>query len=220
MMVLCLLLRPWLMHMRSINVVPRILADDIFIVSHGPGHLERFAHAYDETFAYLDAIGAKAAPKKSYTFSSCPNARAWLRTHIRKNINTCINNVLHYRDLGAHFSAGTLLSGATLLARFKKARLLAMKIGRLPISFSDKVHLVAARVLPMALYGVEVQPINDKWLASLSSAIVPALGPNNTRCSHDIVFLLAEAHSMHVDPNIDQLLRRARLLRTQWHKKP
>ena len=73
MMVLSLLLRPWILKCRELNVQPRTLADDILIIAGGHDHLNRAINAIEFTFVYLDDIGAKGAPKKSFSFSSCPS---------------------------------------------------------------------------------------------------------------------------------------------------
>ena len=51
------------------SVVPRVLADDIMIIYHGD-HLSTFVTAMDRTYAYLEDLGCKVAPTKSFLFST------------------------------------------------------------------------------------------------------------------------------------------------------
>ncbi len=48
MMLLGILTRPWMLYMRSINSIPRVLADDFGIMAVGPDHLQIFIQAQDE----------------------------------------------------------------------------------------------------------------------------------------------------------------------------
>ena len=85
------------MEMFSLQVVPRIFADDLLMIADSDGaeasvdwatrcgstsctnptqiHLQEIIMAFDATHAHLQAIGAKASPSKCYTFSSCPHTR-------------------------------------------------------------------------------------------------------------------------------------------------
>ena len=70
MMVTSLLLRPWIEQMKSVAAEPRILADDLQIITIGPRHLENYVHATDLTHAHLHDMGARLAAQKSISFSS------------------------------------------------------------------------------------------------------------------------------------------------------
>ena len=81
MMVVALLLRPWMKQMERLAIKPRILADDLQLISTGIRHLEIFDYAYTKTHEHLDDLGAKAAPQQCTPFSSHTVSREWLRTH-------------------------------------------------------------------------------------------------------------------------------------------
>ena len=81
MMVTALLMRPWIMEMRTLGMKMRILADDLQIIRVGPRHLRNFVDAFDQTHEHLHAMGAKIAAGKSLTFSSNDASRKWLRNH-------------------------------------------------------------------------------------------------------------------------------------------
>ena len=59
-----LLLRPWLMQMKGLGMQPRILADDLQIISTGTCHLERFDYAYSKAHEHFEDMGARIAPQK------------------------------------------------------------------------------------------------------------------------------------------------------------
>ena len=81
MMATALFMWPWLMQMRPMDVKPRILADNLQVVSTGPRHLEQIVVAFDKTHAHLEAMGARIATQKSLTFSSNTVARGLLSEH-------------------------------------------------------------------------------------------------------------------------------------------
>ena len=68
MMVTALLMRPWLLEMRTMAMKPRILADELQIVSIGPRHLENFVNASDRTHAHLEADGGENRRPKNLDF--------------------------------------------------------------------------------------------------------------------------------------------------------
>ena len=86
MMVLALLLRPWILQMRSVAAQPRTLADDLLIMATGTGHLEQFEYNSNLTHKHLYDLGAKVAPNKCYTFSSEASARKWFNTNKRRRV--------------------------------------------------------------------------------------------------------------------------------------
>ena len=68
MAVVALLMRAWIMEMKHYAVQPRLLADDLQILSTGERHLNKFQHAYDKTHLHLQQMGAEVAPQKFNTF--------------------------------------------------------------------------------------------------------------------------------------------------------
>ena len=127
-------------------ITPRVLADDILLIAAGNGHLGTIVKGIEATFQYLNDIGAKAAPAKSYAFSSSATAREWLRTHKWKAINATIETIIHCRDLGSHINTGNKMMGATLTARMQQAKQVATRIGTLPIDTAKKVNAIRLKV--------------------------------------------------------------------------
>ena len=123
MMVTALLLRPWFVQMKHLAVEPRLLADDLQVISTGTRHAEHFQHAFDKTHERLEDLGAKLAPTKSMTFSSELATRSWLRTHRWRRLGKVVKVVTDCRDIGAHFNATNgIRRGTTLSTRMKETR--------------------------------------------------------------------------------------------------
>ena len=61
---------PWVALMKHMGVKPRGLADDLTVVAFGPDHERRFKEAFTATMHYRQALGAKPAPNKCFTFSN------------------------------------------------------------------------------------------------------------------------------------------------------
>ena len=57
MMVTSLLLRAWVVQMRRCAVKPRILADDLQILSQGENHLKNFEYAFTKTHKHIEDMG-------------------------------------------------------------------------------------------------------------------------------------------------------------------
>ena len=49
MAIVALLMRAWVLEMKSYAVMARVLADDMQVTAKGPNHLDHFAHAFDKT---------------------------------------------------------------------------------------------------------------------------------------------------------------------------
>ena len=81
MMNVALLMRPWMMQMKACAATPRILADDLQILTTGPRHHENLTYAFDLTHKHMEDMGARIAPTKSVTFASNSTSRKWLREH-------------------------------------------------------------------------------------------------------------------------------------------
>ena len=93
---------------------PKALADDIAVFAVGHGHDVCLEKGYHIALPYLHAIGAKIAFLKCYLLTTCGPTRASLAAHVWPVNNTCVQVVLHFRDLNAHISTGARLFGCTL----------------------------------------------------------------------------------------------------------
>ena len=70
MLIIALLLRPWILMMRQIPATPRLLADDILVLTQGQHHEVLLHTALDATHLYIASIGGKIASTKRYDFST------------------------------------------------------------------------------------------------------------------------------------------------------
>ena len=73
MMLVALIMRPWVILMRTVpNVKAYILADDVLILAAGPNMVSNAAEAIDKTHAYLHQMGAKVPQTKATTLPAPP----------------------------------------------------------------------------------------------------------------------------------------------------
>ena len=80
MLMVALIMKPWLGLMRTeAEVVPRILADDLFLHAARQGHAARMVKGMRLSMCYFQDISARIAPGKCFVGSSCPSTRANLR---------------------------------------------------------------------------------------------------------------------------------------------
>ena len=187
MMLIAFLLHRWIRLVRSMQCQPRALADDLLTFATGPDHEANFKRSYDATFRYIEAIGAKIAPAKCYTFSTVPATRAKLRHHLWDSFGRTVATKTSFRDLGGHLNLGSALSGATVNRRLATATDYANKICRMPWSYSDKAKVVQCLVLPKAFYGAEAAPPASSASDKLSRAIACAVGPHSQSSSNLII---------------------------------
>ena len=100
MMIVALIMKPWILEMRRLGARGRILADDIFVAATGIRHRELFIAGYQETHEYLERMGAKMAPSKSYVFSPEPATMRALREMWWPGMRAHVDVIHHTRDLG------------------------------------------------------------------------------------------------------------------------
>ena len=120
-MVVALIMRAWLVMMKTMSVMPRVLADDVLLMTRGRNMLALFARALNATHAYLHAMGAKVASTKSYNFASVKTAREWLAATKWVCVQEKIAVVKDFRYLGAHLCTQASMRSSTLVARVRKA---------------------------------------------------------------------------------------------------
>jgi hypothetical protein len=210
---------PWVALMRTMGVKPRGLADDLTIVAFGPDHERRFRDAFVATMHYLNALGAKPAPNKCFTFSSLPDTRIRLGEFYWQALQAKVKVVNDCRDLGAHLSVTARLKGATLTSRIHRATILATKLACYPWGWEAKRRVVDTLILPLALYGVEAVPAPDYALAKLDVAIAKAIGPYSQNSSVALATLLA-APNRNLSTSFTVLWRSCALLRRMLTKHP
>ena len=76
MAIVAFIMRRWIMMIRQKNVIPRVLADDILLMSTGGWPTGKFIEAFDATHMYLQDMGASLATEKSLTFFPLVNTHA------------------------------------------------------------------------------------------------------------------------------------------------
>ena len=125
--------------MKHYAVQPRLLADDLQILSTGGRHLEIFRYAYDKTHLHLQQMGAEVAPQKCNTFSSENSARQWLREHKWRRSGRKVSVVNDCRDLGAHFNAtGGRKVGTTVTQRMWKTARSTDRLAKVKAPYGKK----------------------------------------------------------------------------------
>ena len=82
MMMVGLIMRPWIILMETCMVSCYILADDVLVLAHGDTMFDRFANGLNNTHKYLQAMGARVAPDKSFNFASNKTTTTWLQTYL------------------------------------------------------------------------------------------------------------------------------------------
>ena len=196
-------MRPWVMQMEALDVVPRCLADDLTFTTYGLGHRARCIRAMRENRQYFKDIGARVADNKCFTFATDQRTRTMLSTMDWDGNGLKIPVKNSFRDLGAHINLTKACNGSTLTSRLIKATNVAKRLRWLPISREQKEKIVQANILPMALYGVEAIHVNQSALQSLRSAITRAIGPGSAKRSIDFTFFHSKcANDLDPETNI------------------
>ena len=104
-------LHPWTRLIRSMQAVPRSLADDLLVYAVGKNHAEIAQAPYAATFCYLHSLGVKVSATKCYLFSTCNATRATLRQRYWVHISAKVQVFISMRDLGGHLHTGSKLTG-------------------------------------------------------------------------------------------------------------
>ena len=70
MMVAAMVMRPWAIRMRQEGLEPYLYVDDMLRLAKGPNAVDKLREATNWTMQYLENMGAKASPQKSFAFGS------------------------------------------------------------------------------------------------------------------------------------------------------
>lgn len=219
MMLVALITRPWILLMRKLETVPRVLADDIMTYASGERHEQRLITAYQATHEYLADMGARLAPTKSCSFSTCKHTSNRLRHYTWPHISTTIPVANNFRDLGAHLRPTNAHNSTTLNDRLRKA---TTKVTRIR-TFRLAGHTTAASIRifchSMALYGAEVAQPAEDCLAAYRTAIVDAItGDKGHRATDTALALLSNGRDL--DREAEMLVRRVAALRRYIAQSP
>lgn len=220
MTMVALLMLPWINKLQDdVGVQPRVLADDLLFTSEGKQHLQKTVSAFEESFKFFRAAGARVATNKCFTFSSDAASRRALGKHVWSEGNGNIPVKTHFRDLGAHLNVTTALHSTTLSGRLQHVIGMAKKLKWMAVDESLREKLVLSNLLPAALYGVEVVKVPVRALSALRSAIADAIGPRTGKRSVNLVFDYASSNK-ELDPAAYVLTQRVLNVRRMIVKHP
>jgi ribonuclease HI len=219
MALIALFMRVWVSKMRSIDVEPRCLADDLMFTATGLGHVHRTADAMIVSRNFFKHMGARVADNKCFLFASSPHSSKLLKDVKWDHTNLTIPITNNFRDLGTHLNLTRSTNGSTLTARMKKGITMCNRLARLPLTQQIKENIVRANILPASLYGCEAAHVCESTLQSLRTAIARAIGPHSAKRSLDLTFSLTCA-SKDLDPETYILYNRIAAIRREIVKRP
>ena len=117
-----------------------------------------------------------------------------------------INNC---RDLGAHFNVSEEVGyGATLTERLKGATESTDKLNFFKAPYEKKEKIIRSKLIPKALFGFELAPVNEAAMRALRTAIASCLTFDTSRRAVDLTFTAATKGN-DVDADIVVVCRRA-----------
>ena len=218
MMIIALHMRPWLRFMSELGATPRVLADDVMVYMTSEWHLEGFTRAYTATLQYIQDMGARAAPEKSFIFSTSGQTRTWMKTFTWPIIYQPIKVVGHIRDLGTHLNTTCRYAATTSTKRLYEACGMIRKIGYLPHELHYKARMIRTKGFAMGLYGGEAVRVNETAMRKMQTRIADAIGPHSTLNSNAMVFSIS-SRGEDLDPHIELFARRytmARRMEAKW----
>ena len=128
----------------------------------------RLRDALNTTHEYLNDMGARVAPTKSYNFASSKKAAEWLKKMTWDHIGAKIMMVADLRYLGAHLTTRLNPTSTTPDARFEKAITQLKKLRYVPAAVEAKVGIILAKM---------VRPSTASKLRKSSQPKLPGLLP-------------------------------------------
>ena len=191
MMMVAMIMRPWLKMMERDRTQAMILADDIMLMASGGGMVRKFATALDKTHRYLEDMGAKVAPDKSFNFASNKEARKWLAETKWPTINAVIKVVEDFRYVGAHINTSNSKKTQTIDDRFMAGVKDLHRLGRVQVKYETKAEVINSKVIPATLYGAEVAECRDANVSKFTAAIIDAFNRKDERHDVDWFFTVA-----------------------------
>ena len=220
MMMVALIMRPWIELMKTVGVACIILADDVLILAQGRWMLSLFAKAIDLTHHYLQAMGPRVAPDKSYNFASTQVATRWLQETWWPHIGNYIEVVKDFRYLGAHLSTRASTRSPTLNKRWDKASQQLRKLKYCPATVEAKAKAIATKTFAAAFYGIEAAEIATAKVAQLTAAVIDVFRSRNDFHNVDWFFAAFFEDKKDLDPIVQIFTRRALQIWRTVCKKP
>ena len=175
MLMVALLMRAWVSKMKTMDVKPSLLVDDILVIAEGKDMALKFKKAMDATHQYLKDMGGTIAPNKSHNSASTNAMKKWLKNHVWELIGGKVEVVQHFKYLGGQVSATAKLKTEVLKKRFARATAVAYRLANLRISVEKKMEVIEAKIIPMAIYGVELANPPEESLRKLCTAILACI---------------------------------------------
>ena len=207
--------------MKEMKVDAKVLADDVMIIAKGRRMLRQYTKALDQTHQYLQDMGAKVAPAKSYNFASTEVGRKWLSETWWKKINSSIEVVKDLRYLGGHLSTTTKMSRRTIEARCEAGLNQLARLKYVPAEDDDKAKAILNQVYAGMLYGVEGSDITESMTAKISAAVMDVYRSRNDIHDADWFYTAASNGSgKELDPVVQILTRRCMEFRRAICKRP
>ena len=167
--------------------------------------LKLFGKALNLTHCYLEVMGARVAPDKSYNFASTPVVAKWLKEIWWHEIETTIEAVKDFRDLGAHLSTRASTRSPTLNKRRDNALQQLRRLKYCPATVEAKAKAIATKTFAAAFYGIEV--------AQLTAAIIYVFRSKNDPHKVDWFFASFFEDKKDLDPIVQIFTRRALQIR-------
>jgi hypothetical protein len=174
---------------------------------------EAIARVVGLTCEFAELTGQELSPSKSFSFATSVADRKFLKASL-SIAGRPLSRQMDFRDLGSHLSSFRVIRNATMAQRFEKARVVAARVGLLPLPFDARAALVSSAVIPAAVFGCEVTPVGQKKILSLRTSIMGAIwGPRRRfRCPEIDLTLFVKGH--RVDPGQVFIKRSLMVLRS------
>ena len=221
MAMVALLMRPWILVMRTYEgVVCSILADDVLILGTGTQMARNFATALDATHSFLHLMGAKVAPTKSFNFATHQGVKRWLAEKTWAGTNSTIKVVDDLRYLGAHITTTYDCISGTLNDRIDKAISQLQRLRFCSASTDSKIRVIATKVYAGALYGVEATQLAPAKIARLSAAVIDTFRSRNNSHNANRFYTTLTPTKTDLDPCAQILARRVMQIRRTCAKQP
>ena len=120
-----LLTLPWIKLMKDNSIVPRCLADGLYMQTHGPSHGSRIITGMKLSRMYFQDIATKVADGKCFWTSTCQGTSSRLRKVEFDNGGATIPVVNSFRDLGTHAGFDKTRAAPSMTKRVRKATKMA-----------------------------------------------------------------------------------------------
>ena len=212
-----LMLTPWARRMRVMGAIPRLMADDMQIITHGENVLARHVDATDLTHNYLHMMGARVSGPKSVNHATNRSHRIALARKIWRNVKSRIPVKGSARDLGAHLCVSGCIHGATLTVRVRRAIPMVRRIAKMPMHIVRKCRTIKGKIYSSSPYACAATRVSRKAAQALESAVADVMaGATNVLRSPELACMLAPVRGMHPFEHI--LITRIKALRREYYR--